>query len=184
MDKNGWTVMLHLPRPARLKDPVNLAHLLEIEKKYKNLTLIVAHVGRAYCDSDAGDAFEVLKGTERMLFDISANTNANIFEKLINMAGSSRILYGSDLPVTRMRMKRIERNGIYVNLVPRGMYGDVSGDKNMGELDGPEADKLTYFLYEELEAFRQAAIRTGLNRDDIEKIFWKNAAGLYGLSGG
>lgn len=181
-DRNGWTVMLHIPRPQRLRDPLNLAQLLEIEARYKNLNLIVAHVGRAYCGADAGDAFEVLKSTRRMLFDFSANTNSRVFEQAIRMAGSSRILYGSDLPITRMRMRRIERGGVYVNLVPRGLYGDVSGDKNMGELDPPESDSLTFFLYEEIEAFRQASLRTGLGRDDIERIFWKNAAGLFHYS--
>jgi len=178
-NKRGWAVMLHLPRPGRLRDPVNLAQLTEIEKTYKNLWLIVAHAGRAYRDADAGDAFDVLKNTERMLFDISANTNGFIFEKLIRAVGGSRILYGSDLPITRMRMRRIERGGVYVNLVPRGLYGDVSGDMNMGELDGAEADALTFFLYEELEAFRQAAHRTGLKRSDIENIFWNNAAEVF-----
>ena len=178
MDRHGWVVMLHISRPARLRDPLNLAQLLEIERRYRNLHLIVAHVGRAYCNSDAGDAFEVLKSTKRMLFEISANTNSWIFEQLIRMAGPSRILFGSDLPITRMRMKRIERDGIYVNLVPRGLYGDVSGDKNMGELDPPESDQLTFFLYEEIEAFRQAAVRTKLSREDVERVFWGNAAGL------
>ena len=179
MDRRSWVVMLHISRPQRLRDPVNLAQLLEIERTYKNLRLIVAHVGRAYCNADAGDAFKVLKGTERMLFDFSANTNGWIFEQLINMAGSSRILFGSDLPITRMRMKRVERGGIYVNLVPRGLYGDVSGDPNMGELDPPESDSLTFFMYEEIEAFRQAALRTKLSHGDIEKIFWSNAADIF-----
>jgi predicted TIM-barrel fold metal-dependent hydrolase len=179
MDRHGWTVMLHIPRPARLRDPLNLAQLLEIEARYKNLRLIVAHVGRAYCNSDAGGAFETLKSTERMLFDISANTNSRIFERLIRMAGPGRILFGSDLPITRMRMRRVEKDGIYVNLVPRGLYGDVSADRNMGELDPPESEGLTFFLYEEMEAFRQAAIRTKLSRKDIERVFWNNAANLF-----
>ena len=33
-DAHGWIVMLHIPRPGRLKDPVNLQHLLEIERRY------------------------------------------------------------------------------------------------------------------------------------------------------
>jgi len=179
IDKNGWAVMLHLPRSGRLRDPVNLAQLMEIESDYKNLKLIVAHAGRAYCDSDAGGAFDILKNTERMMFDISANTNDFIFEKLIEKVGSSRILYGSDLPITRMRMRRTERGGTYVNLVPRGLYGDVLNDKNMGELDAPEADELTFFLYEEIGAFKKAAQRTGVKKEDIEKIFWKNGASLF-----
>ncbi|HHT65848.1 MAG TPA: amidohydrolase family protein [Clostridiales bacterium] len=180
-DRHGLTVMLHIPRPKRLRDPLNIAQLLEIENTYKNLHLIVAHVGRAYTQKDVGDAFEQLKDTRNMIFDFSANTNAWVFEQLIRAVGSSRIVFGSDLPITRMRMRRIERNGIYVNLVPRGLYGDVSDDPNMDELDPPESDQLTFFLYEEIEAMRQAALKTGLGQSDIERIFWSNAAHIFGL---
>ncbi len=37
--------------------------------------LIVAHVVRAYCTEDIGDAFDVLRRTRRTCFDISANTH-------------------------------------------------------------------------------------------------------------
>lgn len=178
-DKLGLAVMLHIPRPQRLRDPLNIAQLLEIERTYKNLKLIVAHVGRAYTRQNVGNAFEKLKDTENMVFDFSANTNAWVFEKLIKAVGSSRILYGSDLPITRMRMKRIERDGTYVNLVPRGLYGDVSDDPHMDELDPPESDQLSFFLYEEIEAMRHAAVNTGLGTNDIEQIFWSNAAEIF-----
>ncbi|MBR5445567.1 MAG: amidohydrolase family protein, partial [Clostridia bacterium] len=56
-DKNGWIVMLHIPRDGRLRDPVNLAQLLEIEEKYPGLKLVVAHIGRAYSAEDIGNAF-------------------------------------------------------------------------------------------------------------------------------
>ena len=64
LNKHGWVVMLHIPRNGRLKDPVNLAQLLEIEYNYPNVKLIVAHVGRAYCPEDVGNAFEVLSNTK------------------------------------------------------------------------------------------------------------------------
>lgn len=171
----GLIVMLHIPRSQRFKDPVNLAQMIEIEKQYKNIHLIIAHVGRAYCNSDVGDAFEKLADAERMAFDISANTNDWVFEQLIRHVGCKRILFGSDLPIARMRMRRIEKNGIYVNLVPKGLYGDVSQDKNMGELESPEADKLSFFMYEEIEAFIAAAKRTNIKDKDIENVFWNNA---------
>jgi len=63
LNKNKLIMMLHLPRPARLKDPVNLAQILEIEKKYPDIKLIIAHVGRAYGDNDVGNAFEILGET-------------------------------------------------------------------------------------------------------------------------
>jgi len=182
-NRHGWLVMLHLPREGRLKDPVNLAGLLEIERDYPDLKLIVAHVGRAYCDGDVGDAFEVLARSERMCFDISANTNAYVFEQLLRCVGPQRVLFGTDLPITRMRMRRIERDGRYVNLVPRGLYGDVAGDPNMAEVDGAEAERLTFFLYEELAAFRRAAEHVGLSPADVQDVFHNNARRLLDGAG-
>ena len=177
-NRHGWVVMLHIPRDGRLRDPVNLAQLLQIEHDYPNLKLIVAHVGRAYCEEDVGNAFEVLAQTKRMYFDFCANTNARVFEQLLRCVGPKRVLFGTDLPILRMRMRRITRDGHYVNLVPRGLYGDVSGDANMGEVDGDEASRLTFFLYEEIDAFRQAAERAELTRADIEDVFYNNARRL------
>ncbi len=177
-NRHGWIVMLHIPRDGRLKDPVNLAQLLEIERDFPNLKLIVAHVGRAYCDEDVGNAFEVLAQTKNMYFDFCANTNARIFEQLLHCVGPQRVLFGTDLPILRMRMRRITQDGHYVNIVQKGMYGDVSGDKNMAEVEGAEAEKLTFFLYEELEAFRIAAERFGLSRADLENVFHNNARRL------
>jgi predicted TIM-barrel fold metal-dependent hydrolase len=175
LDRHGWIVMLHIPRFARLRDPVNLADMLEIERRYPNAGVIIAHVGRAYCPEDVGDAFAVLAQTRHMLFDISANTNAAVFEQLIRAVGPRRILFGSDLPITRMRMRRICENGNYVNLVPRGLYGDVSDDKHMREIDGEQAEALSFFLYEEIDAFRRAAQAVGLTPEDIADVFHNNA---------
>jgi len=174
----GLIVMCHIPRSLRLKDPENLRQLVEIDRKYPRLKFIVAHVGRAYCDSDVGNAFEVLSGTNNLLFDFSANTNANVFTGLIETVGPKRILFGSDLPILRMRMKREIHTGQYVNVVPAGMYGDVSNDPNMREISGSPAEELTFFMYEELLAFKQAAHRTGLSKSEVAMIFFDNARQL------
>ncbi len=171
----GLIVMLHIPRPGRLKDPVNIAQILEIEEKYPDLKLILAHVGRAYCREDVGTALDILAETERLVFDFSANTNSWVFARTIEAVGPKRILFGSDLPIARMRMRRICEDGCYINLVPKGLYGDVSGDRNMREVEGEEAKTLSFFLYEEIKAFRKAAEETGLDSPDIEDIFCNNA---------
>ena len=59
LNRHGWVMMLHIPRNLRLRDPVNLAQMLEIEKRYPDIKLIIAHVGRAYCPEDIGDAFRI-----------------------------------------------------------------------------------------------------------------------------
>lgn len=182
-NRHGWIVMLHLPRDGRLKDPVNLEQLLQIEREFPNLKVIVAHVGRAYCDHDVGNAFEVLAATRRLMFDFSANTNAKVFEQLLRAVGPRRVLFGSDMPILRMRMRRITVGDHYVNLVPKGLYGDVSGDRNMGEVEGDEAARLTFFLYEELAAFRTAAVAANLTPADVADVFYGNAARILAEAG-
>jgi len=178
LNRHGWIAMLHIPRDGRLKDPVNIAQMVEIDNRYPNAKVIIAHVGRAYCNEDVGDAFEALTATDNLRFDIAANTNEQVFRQLIQAVGPKRILFGSDMPILRMRTRRICESGVYVNLVPEGLYGDVSVDKHMRELTGSEADNLTFFMYEEIDAFRRAAEAEGLARTDIEDVFCNNASAL------
>ncbi len=117
-----------------------------------------------------------------MRFDFSANTNSWVMEQLIRTVGPQRILFGSDLPILRMRMRRICEGGTYINLVPPGLYGDVSGDAHMREVSQDESRRLSFFLYEEIIAFREAAEATGLTTADVADIFYNNAADLFGIA--
>ena len=183
-NEHGWIVMLHLPRRERLRDPINLAQVIEIERRYPHVRLIIAHIGRAYCREDVGSAFQVLRGTQRVTFDFSANTNAWVMERAIRAVGPKRLLFGSDLPILRMRMRRICEDGVYVNLVPPGLYGDVTDDPHMRDVSREEGERLTFFMYEELRAFRRAAEATNLDAADLQDIFYRNAARLIaGASG-
>jgi predicted TIM-barrel fold metal-dependent hydrolase len=182
-DAHGWIVMLHIPRRARLKDPVNLEGMLEIERRYPGVQLVIAHIGRAYCPEDVGDAFEVLKDTQRMHFDFSANTSAYAMEQLLRAIGPKRVVFGSDMPVVRMRMRRICESGFYVNLVPPGLYGDVSDDPHIREVSEEEGEKLAFFMYEELLAFRQAAEAVRLTAGDVADVMYNNAARLIASAG-
>ena len=96
----------------------------------------------------------------------------------LEAVGPKRLLFGSDMPITKMRMYRIVENGTYINVVPRGMYGDVSNDPHMRETDEPN---LTNFLYEEIMAFRKAAEEVGLSKEDVKDVFYNNAARIYGI---
>jgi hypothetical protein len=175
LNSNGCVIMLHIPRDGRLRDPVNIAQMLEIEKNWPRARVIIAHVGRAYCDEDMGDAFQELSVTKNMVFDFSANTNDRVFEAALRAFGPGRCLFGSDMPITRMRMRRICEGGRYLNVVPRGLYGDVSGDMNMREASLPDSDSISFFMYEEVAAIRRAVERIGLGKSDVESIFLKNA---------
>ena len=183
MNRHGWIAMLHIPRDGRLRDPVNLAQMLEIEERYPNLQLIVAHVGRAYCPEDVGDAFQILAKTRRMNFDFSASSNAAVFRQLLETVGPKRVLFGSDLPILRMRARRVCEKGFYINIVPEGLYGNVSADPHMREVTGAEAEKLTFFMYEELAAFGRAARAAGLRPADIRDVFRNNPRRIFAKAG-
>jgi hypothetical protein len=81
-------------------------------------------------------------------------------------------------------MRRVCEKSDYVNLVPKGLYGDVSDDKHMRDVEGEQAEALSFFLYEEIDAFRRAAEAVGLTPADIEDVFHGNAVRLIDAAAG
>jgi len=174
-DKNGWIVMLHIPRSNRLRDAVNIAQLMEIEEKYPNLKLVVAHIGRAYSVEDIGNAFNVLKNTKNMLFDFTANLSDDAIKACIEAVGTKRLMFGSDLPISNMRMYRVVENGFYYNVVPKGLYGDISSDPHMRDTVNED---ITLMLYEQLRALKRVAYSLKLSDNQIEDIMYTNSKKL------
>ena len=179
MNEMGAIVMLHIPRPGRLKDPVNLAQIRELKEEFPNVRLILAHIGRAYVKDDVGNAFEELKDLMPVLkWDFCANSCEYAITELIRAAGPKNVMYGTDMPILRMRTHRIEENGTYINLIPPGLYGDPSQDSHLREVTPEEAEKITFFVYEELLSFKRACKTLGLCRQDVEDIMYNNAMEL------
>ncbi len=175
LNEMGGICMLHIPRHGRLKDPVNIQQILEIKRDFPRILLVVAHVGRAYTAGDIGDAFTQLEQAPDLMYDFCANCCEHAITEVIRSAGPKNVMFGLDLPVLRMRTHRIEENGTYINLIPPGLYGDPSQDSHLREVSAEEAEKITFFAYEELLAFKRAAKTLGLTREDIEDIMCNNA---------
>ena len=171
----GGIIMLHFPRSKRFADPCNLFDIKNISERYTNLKLIVAHVGRAYTRKDMQGVAEYLKNSKNFMVDFSANTCEYAMEESLKAFGAKRLMFGSDLPILRMRMRRIEENGTYINLVPPKMYGDLTNEPHMREVSEEEAKTLTYFMYEEIRAMKQAVKNLGLDKNDVEDLFYNNA---------
>ena len=177
-NKYGWKVVLHISKPDRLKNEDNIKTLMEIEEKYPNVRLIVAHIGRAYAPEDLGNAFDTLKHTKNMMFDFCANTLSYATAKCIEAVGTKRVMFGTDLPIAKMRMYRISEDGYYINVVPRGLYGDLNGAEHMRETDEPN---VTNFTYEIVRGFIDCAKTLSLSKSEIEDVMCNNAKNLYGV---
>lgn len=178
-DKYGWVVQLHIARPKRLADPLNYVQILEIEQQYPNVQLVVAHLGRAYANEDIGDALDYLKHSEKTIWDFTANTNEYVMEQVLNLFGPERFIYGSDFPIFRMKSRRVVENGFYINEIPKDSLGDVSADPHMREISYPEAEKITFFIYEEIASCKRAAEKLGLTKQDVENVFYNNSAKIF-----
>lgn len=174
-NKNGWIVMLHIPRNGRLKDEVNIAQLAEIEERYPNIKLIIAHIGRAYAKEDIGNAFDIVGKGKNTYFDFTANLSDDAIRACINAVGTKKLIFGSDMPIAIMRMYRIVENGVYYNIVPRGLYGDVDGQPHMRQTD---EKNITIMMYEQLKAFKRVATELKLSDNDIEAVMRTNAEKL------
>lgn len=178
MNELGGIVMCHIPRSTRLKDPMNYEQIALIKEKWPNIRFIVAHIGRAYTHGDIGDAFTRLDQFPDLMYDFCANCCEYAIEELLKHAGPKHAMFGTDMPILRMRTRRIEENGTYINLVEKGLYGDVSGDSHMREVSKEEAESITFFAYEELLALKQACTALGLSKEDVEDIMFNNAFNL------
>ena len=178
LNEMGAICMLHIPRHGRLKDQVNIQQILEIKREFPMVKLIIAHIGRAYTKEDVGNAFEYLTQAPDLMYDFCANCCEYAITELIRNVGVKHVMFGLDLPILRMRTHRIEENGTYINLVPPGLYGDPSQDPHLREVSAEEAEKITFFAYEELLALKRAAKTLNLSKEDIEDIMYNNAANL------
>ena len=178
LNEMGAICMLHIPRPGRLKDQVNIQQILEIKREFPNVRLIIAHIGRTYTRGDVGDAFSYLTQAPDLMYDFCANCCEYAITELLRNVGPKHVMFGLDLPILRMRTHRIEENGTYINLIPPGLYGDPSQDPHLREVSPEEAEKITFFAYEELLAFKRACQTLGLTGQDVEDVMYNNAVHL------
>ena len=170
-DRGSW-VTLHVPRAGRLGHPQNIAEVQEIRKKYPNVVLVIAHLGRCYTVPHAVEAFPHFRDDEGLFFDASAVMNPDVHHLALQTFGPKRILYGSDNPVFYMRGRRQFRQREYINRTSYPFF--FNRQRERAEVEAT----YTLYMYEELRAIRQACERLDLDRQAIEAIFHDNALGL------
>ena len=125
---------------------------------------------------------KAIKDMKKTIWDITANTNQFVMEKVLEMVGPDRFIYGTDFPIFRMKARRTVENGFYINEIPMGSLGDVSSDPHMREIAYPEAEKISFFIYEEILSCKRACAKLGLGKSDIQKIFYGTSARIFGVN--
>jgi predicted TIM-barrel fold metal-dependent hydrolase len=173
-ERHSW-VTLHVPKADRLGHPANVAEIRAIRRKYPDIILVIAHLGRCYTVPHAQEAFPLLADDEGLFFDTSAVLNPDVYRMALQTFGSRRLLYGSDNPVFYMRGRRQFQDRAYIN---RTNYPFCfNRDREPPEVEA----KYTLCMYEDLWALRQACEQLELDRRAVEAIFYDNALRLIDL---
>lgn len=166
----GQIVMLHIPRKARLADPLNQRQIVELCERYPLARIVMAHIGRAYYLKNVLGNLETLKAIPNLYYDLAMVNHWEVMEHLFQTAPAGRILYGTDIPLALAPGKSVEINDQYTYVTPVPWELSISDDH--GKL------RFTSFLYEELRAIKKAVERLDLPRDFVQGLFYENGMKL------
>jgi hypothetical protein len=169
-DELGLVVMIHIPRKGRLADPENIAALRRISPRYPRAKLIIAHVGRSYCEWSVFIGLSQVEELPNVYFDTTFIQNSVVFQHLFEHVDISRIMWGTDLPDCAVHGQIVCVNGINL-FVTRDVH-----PWSLHRADSPI--ECTYMAYEELRAIRDGAQRAGLSMQDLRALFYGNGRRL------
>lgn len=170
VNERAAIVMLHIPRAARLADPLNQRQIVELAKRYLNARIVLAHIGRAYYLRNVLGNLDALKEFSNLYFDLAMVNHWEVMEYLFQTIPAERILYGTDIPLALAPGKSVEINDQYTYVTPVPWKLSISDDHRK--------IRFTSFLYEELRAIKKAAQRLNLDRDFVEGLFYRNGMRL------
>jgi len=171
-DEHGLAVMLHIPRPLRLADPVNQKGMVDICRRYPDAQVIFAHIGRAYYLNNIIGLLDGIAACPNAFIDTAMVNHEGVLEYAFRHFPRERILFGSDAPIACLRGKSVEINNQYAYL--------MGEDYEIGTsiYDAKHAVAFTSFYYEQLRGIKLAAQRAGLSEAEVENILFNNASRL------
>ncbi len=167
--EEGLTVTLHMVRDRALADPVNQATIVRYCRTYPNMRLILAHAARGFNPWHTIEGIASLAGLSNVWFDTSAVTEAGAFEAIVETMGHTRLLYGSDFYVSHLRGRCVAIGDSF-----HWIYSDELNRQERHTTLQPVLIGL-----ESLRSIRLAAMRLRLSDQQIEDIFFNNAAALF-----
>lgn len=169
----GLSITLHIVRARALADESNQTVLRTYAERYPNARLILAHAGRGFNPHHTIAGIESLRGLPSVWFDTSAVTDCGAFEAIIRTFGHTRLLYGSDFPVSHIRGRCVALGDSFLWLSPENTKLDAAYAKLQFSLVGLES----------LRTLKVTALATGLTDSQVEDIFFGNAARMFDVRG-
>ncbi len=172
-NEQGLAIMLHIPRPGRLADPVNQRDMVALCRRYPNARIIFAHIGRAYYLSNVTGYLDGIADCPNAWIDTAMVNQEGVLEYAFRHFPRDRILFGSDAPIACLRGKSVEINNQYAYL--------MGEDYEIGTsiFDSKGAVAFTTFYYEQLRGIKLASERAGLTVGEVENILFHNAHRLF-----
>jgi hypothetical protein len=171
-EHRAW-ITLHVPKADRLGHADNVRQVREIRRRYPDIVLVIAHLGRCYTEPHAREALPQFADDAGLVFDTSAVLNPASHRVALQYLGPQRLLYGSDNPIFYMRGRRQYRGRSYINRTSYAFH--FNKDREPPEVES----QYTLFMYEDLRAIKQACEELGITgRSELEAIFHDNAARL------
>jgi glutamate-1-semialdehyde 2,1-aminomutase len=167
----GLVIMMHMVLPRALADLRNQSSIRERCRRYPQARLILAHAARGFNARHTVEGIASLRGLENVFFDTSAVCEPTALEAILRTCGPSRLMYGSDFPVSELRGRSLS--------VGDGFFWLY--EHNADWTDWPHA-KPQLVGIESLLALQQACRTLSLADRDIERIFSENARQLLGIS--
>ena len=169
----GLWITLHLSRFHGCADEFNLNDLREYtQKRYPNIKWILAHCARSFTYWPIRKAIDQLRDMPNIWYDVSAVTDVRPLITLFSREDRRRILYGSD------GVDATYFHGQYAAMGRAWQYVDVGRfDLKFPHCDG----RPILAIYEQLLSMKQAAEIAEWSNDDIQNLFWKNAAEVFGI---
>ncbi len=169
-DQHSLCIMLHMVLPRALADERNQAYIRDHCRRFPNAKLILAHAGRGFCARHTLEGIDSIKSLDNVFFDTSAICEPQPFQKIIETFGNSRLMYGSDFPVSQLRGRSLS--------IGDGFHWIY--DQTLPEEKWPQG-RPTLVGIESLLALKEACRFAHLNDSDIERVFRTNAVDMLDL---
>lgn len=171
-DGLGLWISLHLSRSDGCADECNLKDLEAYTRRYQNVRWILCHCARSFTYWPIRKAIDRLKAMPSIWYDLSAVNEMSVFVTLFKKEKLERMFFGSDLVPPNFHGRTTALGRAWQCLLTDGIE----------HLKFPHCNgRPILSIYEQLLAMKLAAEAVELSRDEIEGIFWRNAAREFKL---